>query len=90
MTVCLLIKMSCSLRWVVHLLVQVLCSSGMNISGVRSAGHSSKCAAAAETPLFGAAAAGATGLIRVLAGHGANLDHQDDCGETALIRACGR
>jgi ankyrin repeat protein len=46
--------------------------------------------AAAETPLFGAAAAGATGLIRVLARHGANLDQQDDCGETALIRACSR
>jgi ankyrin repeat protein len=50
------------------------------------------CAAvpAAETPLFGAAASGATGLIRVLARSGAHLDQQDDCGETALIRACSR
>ena len=45
---------------------------------------------AAETPLFGAAATGATGLIRVLARSGAHLDQQDDCGETALIRACSR
>ena len=45
---------------------------------------------AGETPLFAAAAANAETVVRVLLQQGAIADHQDDCGETALIRAAGR
>ena len=45
---------------------------------------------AGETALFAAVVSGTADLVRVLLASGASIDHQDDCGETPLIRAASR